>query len=115
MSDYQDDENEYSPISARMVMRLLGWLKPYRGLYILGAVSGVVSIALELASPEFLRLITDEAIPGHSPDRIIHLAVVWGVVMLCSLLFDMIQIGATRRCGENVINDIRLAIFNQLQ
>src|SRR5436190_20361375 len=106
MSDYYDDENEYSPISARMILRLLKWLKPYRGLYILGALSGVVSIALELVSPEFLRQITDEAVPGRSPDRIIDLGLTWGLVMLASLLFDAIQIGATRRCGENVINDI---------
>ncbi|HLX63581.1 MAG TPA: ABC transporter ATP-binding protein [Planctomycetota bacterium] len=115
MSKYQDDENEYSPISARMIVRLLGWLKPYRSLYILGAVSGVLAISLELVSPIFLQLITDEALPNHSPRRIVHLGIMWGSIMVGSLIFDAIQIGATRKCGENVINDIRRAIFAQLQ
>ncbi len=115
MSDYHDDESQYSPISARMILRLLGWLKPYAGLYTLGAACGVVSIILELASPEFLRRIADEAILGRSANLIITLSIWWGAAMLLSLLFDAIQIGATRRCGERVIHDIRLAVFAQLQ
>src|SRR5258706_2974961 len=96
---YQDDENEYSPISARMMVRLLGWLKPYRSLYILRAVSGIFAILLELVSPKFLQLITDEALPDRSPDRIVRLGLIWGALMLCSLVFAAFPIGSTRTCG----------------
>ena len=115
MSNYKDDDNEYSPISSRMILRLMGWLKPYRWLYVLGAVCGVASVLLELASPEFLRRIADEALPNRSPEMIVRLSLFWGGAMLLSLIFDAIQIGATRSCGERVINDIRQALFAQLQ
>src|SRR5437763_157018 len=81
-----------SPISARMILRLMGWLKPYAGLYTLGAGCGVVSILLELASPEFLRRIADAALPGGDPSQIIRLGMWWGGAMLLSLLFDAVQI-----------------------
>ena len=58
MSDYRDDENQYSPISFSLLVRLLGWLKPYWRVYALGAVCGVLSILLELVGPELLQLIT---------------------------------------------------------
>ncbi len=115
MATYQDDDNEYSPINAKMILRLMSWLKPYRWLYVLGALSGVVSILLELITPEFMRRIADEALPNRDPGEIIRLSLYWGGAMLLSLLFDAIQVGATRRCGEKVINDFRLAIFAQLQ
>ena len=115
MSTFQDDDNEYSPINGRMILRLLSWLKPYRWLYVLGAASGVVSIVLELITPEFMRRIADEALPGRDPGEIIRLSLYWGGAMLLSLGFDAVQVGATRACGERVINDIRQAIFAQLQ
>ncbi|MEI6234783.1 MAG: ABC transporter ATP-binding protein [Planctomycetota bacterium] len=115
MSKFNDDDNEYSPITSRMLWRLMQWLKPYGWLYVLGALSGVVSIVLELITPEFMRLIADEALPNRDPGQIVRLSLYWGAAMLLSLLFDAIQIGATRRCGERVINDIRQAVFAQLQ
>ena len=115
MSTFQDDDNEYSPINGRMILRLLSWLKPYRWLYVLGAASGVVSIVLELITPEFMRRIADEALPGRDPGEIIRLSLYWGGAMLLSLGFDAVQVGATRACGERVINDVRQAIFAQLQ
>ena len=111
----KDDDSEYKPISAAMMLRLLRWLKPHRKLYTFGAVCGVLSLMLDLSSPEFIQRITDLAIPGKDYQEILRLALLWGGVTLGALILDAIQIGASRRCGELVIDAMRRAVFAQLQ
>lgn len=110
-----DDEPRYRPISLKLVLRLLSWLKPYRGLYTWGVVCGVISVVCELVSPRLVRQIIDVAIPSKEMDQILILAACWMGAMLLALFFDAMQIWATNRCGERVIVDLRMALFDHLQ
>lgn len=110
-----EDETRFKPISLKLVMRLMSWMRPYRSLYTLGVVCGICSVSLELTSPRLVQQIIDFAIPSKHPQEIVFWAALWLGVVLLSLVFDAAQIGVTNRCGERVVNDMRIAFFAHLQ
>ncbi len=110
-----EDEPRYRPISLKLVLRLLSWLRPYRGLYTWGVVCGALSVAFELFSPRIVRQIIDVEIKTKSADRILIMAALWMGAMALALLFDAMQIWTANRCGERVIVDLRMALFDHLQ
>ena len=110
-----DDDVRYKPLSLKLLRRLLGRLKPYRRLYLLGALFGLVALSLELTTPVIIQRIVDVAIPSGEAGQVLALAGLWAAVMLVSLLFTGVQIGITYRAGARVIHDLRLAIFHKLQ
>lgn len=113
--DRQDEELRFKPISLAQILRLLSWLKPYRGLYILGVVAGILAVGGDLLLPMVSKSIIDDAIPSGEASQIVRLAAIWSGIVALNLLLHVIEIGTTNRCGERVIQDLRLAVFAQLQ
>jgi ABC-type multidrug transport system fused ATPase/permease subunit len=113
--EQKDEDIRFRPIEMKQVYRLLAWLKPYKRLYIIGALCGVVSIVLDLATPTLIKHIVDAAGAGGSVDTIYKFAAIWAGLVVASLALDSLQISYTNQCGECVILDIRTAVFNQLQ
>ena len=114
----QEREHEeliYRPISAGLVWRLLTWLKPYRRAYLAGTLCGICAVLLELASPVIMKGIIDTAIPTGEAGVVLGWSCAWALVLALALLLDALQIGAVNRCGEQVITDLRLALFHHLQ
>ncbi|MCW8133336.1 MAG: ABC transporter ATP-binding protein [Planctomycetota bacterium] len=110
-----DQENRYKPISMKLISRLLGWMKPYRGLYALGVVCGILSVGMELAAPRLVQQIIDFAIPSKDMNQVLFWAALWLGAVGIGLLFDAAQVGMTNRCGERVVTDLRMALFDHLQ
>ncbi|HEY3321006.1 MAG TPA: ABC transporter ATP-binding protein [Planctomycetota bacterium] len=113
--DREEEEIRVRPISVAMTWRLLTWLKPYRTMYVLGAVIGAAGLGMDLLTPRIQQIIIDEAIPTHDPHNIAYWAAIWGALILGAIALDVFQMGVTNWCGEKVINDLRLAVFDQLQ
>jgi ATP-binding cassette subfamily B protein len=113
--DRQDEESRFKPISTAQVLRLLSWLKPYRKLYLLGLGCGVLAVGCDLLLPMISKSIIDDAIPSGQAGQILRLAAMWSGVIAVHLLLNAFEISATNRCGERVIQDVRVAVFGQLQ
>jgi ATP-binding cassette subfamily B protein len=113
--EHQDEDARFKPIEMRQVLRLLGWLKPYKKMCALGMLCGVVMIGLDLLTPLVMERIVDAAVPGGDRRQIYHAGGVWAVMVLFSILLDRAQIRCAHQCGESVILDIRMAVFDQLQ
>jgi ATP-binding cassette subfamily B protein len=111
----EEEEARFRPISMALVMRLAGWLKPYWKLYAVGTAAGIVSLLLDLCGPKLQQIIIDEALPSRDANQVFYWASIWAVVVLFVILLDAVQIYATNRCGEQVITDMRMAVFAQLQ
>jgi ABC-type multidrug transport system fused ATPase/permease subunit len=111
----QDEEVRFKPISAVQVYRLAGWLKPHLHLYLIGSLCGVLAIAADLVIPSLTQKIIDEAIPSKELNQIIYWALVWAGIAVVSLGLDAVQILLSNKCGERVIQDLRIAVFDQLQ
>jgi len=111
----QDEEAKYKPICMKDVMRLAAYLKPYKVQYVIGAVSGILAIAFDLCIPLTTQKILDEAIPSGELSFVLYWAGIWAGLAFVSLGLDLIQIYLTNKCGEQVIQDLREAVFAQLQ
>jgi ATP-binding cassette subfamily B protein len=111
----EDEENRFRPISSELTMRLLRRLKPHWRLYTFGSVCGVMCLLLELSTPRITQQIIDKGIPSGSTELIFMLAGLWLGLRLMAQVLDAAQIWATSRCGERVILDLRIAVFDHLQ
>ena len=110
-----DDESRFKPISAVLIWRLLKCLKPYRRLYAIGTITGIFGLFCQLMMPRVQKWIIDDAIPTGAVNPVLRFAAMWAGLWVLALFADVVQIWATNRCGEQVILDLRLAVFNQLQ
>jgi ATP-binding cassette, subfamily B, bacterial len=111
----EDEESRFKPISMAMIWRLLGWLKPYRRMYTFALLMGLVGMAAELVTPAIAQRIIDDAIPSKDPHRVFNWALAWAGAMTLCIAIDAIQTAITQTCGEKALQDIRLAVFAQLQ
>jgi len=114
-TEKHDTEERYKPISITLIWRLAVRLKPYKNLYALGLLCAVAGLALDLLSPIFTKYIIDDAIPSGSWLNILHWAGILAGALALGLLLDALQTGATHRCGERVIQDLRYDVFEHLQ
>src|SRR5262249_15999390 len=76
---------------------------------------GLIAITLDLFTPLLVQRMVDIGIPSHEPRQILTYAAIWAALSFGSIVFDAIQIGATNICGEKVIVDLRMAVFQHMQ
>lgn len=110
-----ESEPSFKPISLALVRRLASWLKPYKWLYSVGVIFGLLSVGLELASPSMAQHIIDVDIKSGDTMSIVYSALIWGGILALAVLFDGLQIWTTNSCGERVVTDFRNAVFAHLQ
>jgi ATP-binding cassette, subfamily B, multidrug efflux pump len=100
---------------ARLMRRLLGYLRPYR-LRVAGAVLLLVcGAALELAGPLLTRVALDRAIPAGDTTLLTLLAVALLTALLLSFALEAAQTLVTTWLGQHVMYDLRRQIFAHLQ
>lgn len=100
---------------ARLMRRLLGYLRPYRWrvagaiLLLLGAA------ALELAGPLLTRVALDRAIPTGDVALLFQLSLAFLGALLLAFALEAAQTILTTWLGQHVMRDLRSEIFAHLQ
>lgn len=95
-------------------LRLLSYLRPYRGWIVVALIAMVISAGLGLVIPlaigQVVNLITgDQALP------VVQIAQLLGMVMIGQLLTGIIQTYCLSFVGERVVSDLRIAAYEHLQ
>jgi len=113
-----------------MFRTLLGYLKPYKHLFILGLGLVGMASAMELLKPWPLKLAVDQIIGGkplevfgHTPDLAamtlgVKLAIVVGMLVGVHFLVGFVQLCnnyLTIRMGQDMVQDLRCDLFDHLQ
>lgn len=99
----------------RLMRRLLGYLKPYRGqVWLAGAVVLLDALA-QLAGPMLTKEAIDRGIRRHDLVRLDQVAVLYLAVLVVSFGLGYVQNQIMQRVGQHVMMDLRMAIFRQLQ
>jgi ATP-binding cassette, subfamily B, multidrug efflux pump len=100
---------------ARLMRRLLGYLRPYR-LRVAGAILLLVAgAAAELAGPLITKVALDRAIPDGDVPLLLLLAIALLVALLLSFVLEAAQTLLTTWLGQHVMYDLRRQIFAHLQ
>jgi ATP-binding cassette subfamily B multidrug efflux pump len=124
MSNVHEEEALGKAYDARIMRRLLEYLRPYRWRVVLALALVAVVTPLELAPPMlFQRAIDRFLVPGMrgvlTASQAKHGVILISLVFLGVLLFDFlaqyIQIRIMQRVGQQTMYDMRSAIFAHLQ
>ena len=103
------------PVDARLVWRLIGFLRPYRGQVGLALMLLLASALLQLAGPTLTRRAIDRAIPAHDARQLGLLVGLFAVALVLEFGVDYTQTILTSRIGQQAMLDLRMALFGKLQ
>jgi len=100
---------------ARLMRRLLTYLKPYRGRVVLAVSMLIAASALALVGPWLTKEAIDVAIPGGDMQALTRLSLIFFVALLLSGVLEYARTILTTWIGQNVMVDLRAEIFAHVQ
>jgi ATP-binding cassette subfamily B multidrug efflux pump len=121
---FQEDEILGKAYDARLMRRLLGYLRPYRGLVIVALLILLGLSLSDVAPPIIAKFIVDNAIApavageipaGEGFARLGPLALVYIAVLLMSSGFRYGQNMLASYVGQNAMYDLRVGLFAHLE
>ncbi|MDQ3207440.1 MAG: ABC transporter transmembrane domain-containing protein, partial [Gemmatimonadota bacterium] len=100
---------------ARLLRRLLVYLRPYRGLTGFAVLLLLAGAGLALVGPLLTQRALDVAIPLRDTGLLGTLAVLFLAAMVLEFLVEYGQTLLTTYLGQRVMYDLRMQIFGHLQ
>ncbi|MGQ9477411.1 MAG: ABC transporter ATP-binding protein [Candidatus Bipolaricaulia bacterium] len=120
---FYEEEQLGKAYDARLTRRLLRYLRPYRGVFLITLVMGLLLMALELAMPYVTKVAIDRymepgagaKLPTEAALRGVSLlALALGGLLLFRLIFSFIQAYLAQYTGQRVMFDLRQEILQHL-
>ncbi len=100
-----------APVTARGLLRLLGFVRPYAGRMLLAGVFLSLSSLVLLALPWGVRNIVDSALVRRDAALLNLVAVTLVGILLLQMLFGFAQTYLLGYVGERVVADVRKAVY----
>lgn len=100
---------------ARLMQRLLSYLKPYRRHVLLAVVMLVLASGLELVGPWLTKVAIDDAIPAGNVGLLGLLGGIFLASLLMAAVLEYSRTLLTTWIGQKVMQDLRNQIFRHLQ
>ena len=100
---------------ARLMQRLLRYLRPYRGRVVLAILLLLCGAAVELVGPWLIKVAIDDAIPQGDRPLLLLLAVGFVAALFLAFLLEFAQTLLTTWLGQRIMFDLRREIFGHLQ
>jgi ATP-binding cassette subfamily B protein len=113
--DFHEEEALGKAYDARLMRRLLRYLKPYRAKVALAVLMLILASGLELVGPYLTAVAIDDAIPAEDLGLIAILAGIYALTLVLAMLLSYAQILLTTWIGQRVMFDLRTEIFAKLQ
>jgi len=99
----------------RLMRRLLGYLRPHKGMVAAAVFCLIAGSALEIVGPWLVRVALDEAVPQANANLLALLAAAYFATSAVGFVFEYAQALVTTRLGQGVMYDLRMEIFRKLQ
>jgi ATP-binding cassette, subfamily B, multidrug efflux pump len=100
---------------ARLMRRLLGYLRPYRAAVLLALGVIVVQAGLNLVPPWLVRQVIDVHIPSRDLSGLAGIAALYLATLAATFALEFTQTWALQMTGQRIMFDLRLAIYTHLQ
>ena len=111
----QDEEPLGRAYDARLLRRLLAFLRPHWALTAGALVLLLVGSVLTLVGPRLTQHALDVAIPARDPGLLATLALLFLAALLLEFVADYAQALITTTIGQRVMVELRLRLFTHLQ
>lgn len=109
------DEDDGRPVDRRLMMRMAGYLKPYRLQVALAVVVTLAEAAIQLTFPFLTKEAIDLGIRHRDHHLLDRIAVVYLVALAVAFGLGYLQSQLMQRVGQNIMRDLRTALFSHLQ
>ena len=113
--DIHEEEITRKPFDARLMWRLLGYLRPYRVWVIVAFLLILLTSAARQAGPYLSKIAVDDHILPGDLAGLNRIVLVFIGLLVFQFLADVAQRMVTQMVGQWVMYDIRKAIFAHLQ
>src|SRR4249919_136124 len=115
MSTGHDDDVLGKAYDARLMRRLLQYLRPYWRQVVLAFVTIIVSAVASLVQPYLIKVAIDRYITQRQMAGLDGLAVLYLVVLTASFAAEYVQTWTMQLTGQRIMFDMRMAIYRHLQ
>jgi ATP-binding cassette subfamily B protein len=112
---FQEDEILGKAYDARLMRRLLGYVRPYIGLVALSVVLLLLSSAASLTGPYLVRIGIDRYITPGQLSGLGSLTAIYLAILAAGFIFRYLQSYLMQLVGQRAMYDLRLALFTHLQ
>jgi len=112
---FQEDEILGKAYDARLMRRLLGYLRPYRWAVIGSILLLLLNAGADLLGPYFVKVAIDRYMTQGDLAGVARIAVFYLGALLAAFAFRYAQNFITQVVGQRVMYDLRMALFAHLQ
>ena len=110
-----EDEVLGKAYDARLMRRLLQYLRPYRTHAMLALAAIIAASVLQLAQPYLMKLAIDRYIPARDLPGVGRIAVAYFLILLASFILEFTQTWLLQLTGQRIMFDMRMQIYRHLQ
>jgi ATP-binding cassette, subfamily B, multidrug efflux pump len=100
---------------ARLMRRLLVYLRPYRTYASCALVAIIANSVLQLAQPYLMKLAIDRFIPSRDIDGVNRIAIAYLGVIVGGFVLEFTQTWLLQTTGQRIMFDMRMEIYRHLQ
>jgi ATP-binding cassette subfamily B protein len=111
----QDDEVLGKAYDARLMRRLLQYLRPYWRSVVAALITIVVGGAASLVQPYLIKVAIDQYIAARRLTGLDRLALVYLAVLVIAFVAEYAQTWTMQLTGQRIMFDLRMAIYRHLQ
>ena len=112
---HHEEEALGKAYDARLMRRLLRYLRPYRWWVALGVLGLLFVAVLELIGPWLTKVALDNAIPNRDPGLLVTLAAAYLAALVLAFALEYGQQILTTWLGQKIMFDLRREIFGHIQ
>lgn len=112
---HADDESAGSAYDARLVRRLLAYVRPYRLLVVAALGCIAITAGMQLAGPLLTRWVIDTAFPARDVGLVVQAAMAFAALLVVQFASSYGETVLTAVIGQRVMRDLRQELFTRLQ
>lgn len=114
-NEFHEEEVLGKAYDARLMRRLLGFLRPYRAKVALAVALVIASAALQLAGPYLTKIAIDDFLSRHDLRGLGIVAGLFLLAMLIQAVIEYAEMNLMQMVGQEIMYDIRMKLFSHLQ
>src|SRR5881392_3352483 len=115
MTGVHDDEVLGKAYDARLMRRLLTYLRPYWRLVLVGFLAILIDTGATLAQPYLVKVAIDQYIAAGRLVGLDRLAVLFLIVLVGAFGAEFVQTWTMQLIGQRIMFDLRMSIYRHLQ
>src|SRR3954451_5415975 len=112
---FHEEEVLGKAYDARLMRRLLTYLRPYKPQVALALAAIITGSVLQLAQPYLMKLAIDRYIANRDFRGVDRIAIAYFFILLGSFVLEFAQTWTLQMTGQRIMYDMRLQIYGHLQ